>query len=254
MNRNLKLYLSLVLAIFAFSCTTTSKLSELKNEELYSVKIPLNEVILKIPNYAGQLNSAKGNGRAIISEPGNSDRVTINFETDTTLSLLTFKNRIGINGGSMLVDSDSILIYNRIDKYAQKVSINDGRITSLNELASANLLDLMNFKIYAKDVKDILQSDTEYVFRFKNRGIARINKKNGTVTYVEQPRSIGLPYSSLLYENYGIINGYTLPRKITIFSADQSSKVVFQIRSLDVNPDTINLTIEIPEEIVIERL
>ena len=234
------------------SCTSSKKLTT--DEELYRVTIPLSEVIDKIPNYSGDLNSVKGKGRAIVSEPGNSDRITIDFETDTSLSLLTFKNRIGITGGSMLVDADSILIYNKIDKYAEKVSIQNGRMTNLNELASVNLLDLMNFKIEAEDVERILQSDTEYVLGFHNKGIARINKKDGTVRYVEQSRVSGLPYSSLTYESYGTINGYTLPRKITILSADRNSQVVFQIRSLEVNPENLDLEIDIPNDIVIERL
>ena len=117
-----------------------------------------------------------------------------------------------------------------------------------------NLLDLMNFKIEAKDVERILQSDTEYVLGFYNKGIARINKKNGTVSYVEQARSSGLPYSSLQYESYGIIDGYKLPRKITILSADRNSQVVFQIRTLEINPSKLSLGIDIPNDIIIERL
>jgi hypothetical protein len=237
--------------LLLISCTSSKKLTT--EEELYEVKIPLTEVIEKIPNYAGDLVSAKGKGRAIVSEPGNSDRITIDFDTDTTLSLLTFKNRIGITGGSMLVDADSILIYNKIDKYAEKVSIQNGRMTNLNELASVNLLDLMNFKIEAKDVERILQSDTEYILGFYNKGIARIDKKNGTVKYVEQARSSGFPYSSLTYESYGVIDGYTLPRKITILSADRNSQVIFQIRSLEVNSEDLDLELSIPNGIKIER-
>lgn len=237
---------------FVLSCTSSKKLAS--EEKLYEVMIPLSEVIEKIPNYSGELLSVKGKGRAIVSEPGNSDRITIEFETDTTLSLLTFKNRIGITGGSMLVDQDSILIYNKIDKYAQKVSVQDGRMTNLNELASVNLLNLMNFKIEAEDVEKILQSDTEYVLGFYNKGIARINKKDGTVSYVGQARSSGLPYSSLSYESYGTIDGYKLPRKITILSADKNSQVIFQVRSLEVNPEKLNLEMDIPNDIIIERL
>lgn len=254
MKKHLQFYTTCLLALIAFSCTSTNKLSTLDAENLSAVKTPLSQIIAEIPNYKGQLISAKGNGRAIVSEPGNSDRVTIDFETDTTVSLLTFKNRIGINGGSMLVDADSILIYNRIDKYAQKISINERGLTSLNELASVNLLNLMNYKVYENDVKNVLQSTDEYVLFLKNKGMVRINKKDGTVKYIEQIPSSGLPYSSIRYENYGEINGYKLPRKITIFSSDQKSKVVFQIRSLIVNPDSIQLSIEIPEKIVIQRL
>ncbi len=236
------------------ACAPSAEITKPETGDFYPVEIPLSEVIAKIPNYSGELTSAKGKGRAIVSEPGNSDRITIDFETDTALSVLTFKNRIGINGGSMLVDEDSILIYNKIDKYAQKVSVNDGRMTTLNELASVNLLDLMNFKIVEEDVERILQSETQYVLGFYNKGVAYISKKDGTVQYVEQARDSGLPYSVLEYESYGEIEDFKLPRKITILSADKQSKVVFQVRSLEINPEKLNLTIDIPKEINIERL
>jgi len=245
-------FLLITVSWLLVSCSSTKKVTT--NEKLYEVTIPLSEIIAKIPNYSGSLTSIKGKGRAIVSEPGKSDRVTVDFETDTVLSLLKFKNRIGISGGSMLVDNDSILVYNKIDKYAEKISIQNGRTTNLNELASVNLLDLLNYKIESEDVEQILQSDSEYVIGFYNKGIALINKKNGTVSYVEQARSSGLPYSSLTYESYGTIEGYTLPRKITILSMDRNSQVIFQIRLLEVNPENLNLEIDIPKDIIIQRL
>lgn len=89
-------YLLAAIVLLLISCTSSKKLTN--DEELYPVSIPLNQIIDRIPNYSGDLVSAKGKGRALVSEPGNSDRITIDFETDTVLSLLTFKNRIGITG------------------------------------------------------------------------------------------------------------------------------------------------------------
>ena len=63
-----------------------------------------------------------------------------------------------------------------------------------------------------------------------------------------------LPYSKIVYENYGELNGYRLPRKITILSANNNSKVVFQIRELLLNQHSSNITLEIPLDILIERL
>ena len=214
----------------------------------------INEVLANIPNYSGQIFSAKGKGRAIVSEPGNSDRVTIEFETDSLLSLLTIKNRIGISGSQMLVDQDSILIYYRIDKVAQKVSVHDGRLTSLNELASVNLLDLLNFKIDPDEADQIFESEKFYLIRFKNNATVTLAKENGLVIKVTQNRSSGMPYSRLEYESYAEVKGYTLPRKISILSAEGESKVVFQIRSLDINPASLNLTIDIPKNIPIQRI
>ncbi len=96
--------------VFISSCKTTKSVIE-KEELLYPLTESITSVVSKIPNYRTSITSAKGKGRALVSEPGNSDRISITFETDSVLSLLTMKNRVGIEGGQMLVDKDSILIY-----------------------------------------------------------------------------------------------------------------------------------------------
>ncbi len=189
----------------------------------------------------------------MVSEPGNSDRVTIDFEANRQLSLLTIQNRIGIEGGQMLVDQDSILIYNRLDKEAQKISIYDARMTSLNELTSINILDLINFTVSAEEVSSVLESNNSYQLRLKDGSQVFVNKENGWVEQVIQNRRGSAPYSEIIYESYGKLEGFDLPRKITIFSSDGGSRVVFLVRSLNVNPGNLKLTIDIPESIKIER-
>ncbi|WP_290963479.1 DUF4292 domain-containing protein [Gracilimonas sp.] len=233
------------------SCTSTRTVTE---GDFTRVEIPKEEVVSQIPNYATELDAIKGKGRALVSEPGNSDRVTIDFEANRELSLLTFQNRIGIEGGQMLVDSDSILIYNKLDKIAQKISIYDGRMTTLNELASINILDLLNFKVYAGDVQSVWESNNSYQLRLKNGARVFVNKEKGWVQQVDQTRRGLAPYSRIIYESYGELNGFTLPRKITIFSADGDSRVVFLVRSLEVNPGKLNLEIDIPNDINIQRI
>ncbi len=243
------------LIVFLSACRTTKPISNISISP-----IPEEEhasILTKVPNYSNSLYSISGNGRAIVSETGNSDRVTIEFETDSILSLITIKNRIGIVGGIMLVDRDSILIYNKIDSEAQKISVTDRRRTSLNELAAINLLDLLNYKIELDDVASMERhsgSELNTFIILKTGGYARISEKNKEVEYVEQPRSTGLPYSAIRYESYGEIDGFILPRKITILSADEASKVVFQVRSLTVNPKSLYLNIEIPNDIPIKRI
>lgn len=212
------------------------------------------EVVSAIPDYSEHLITLSGKGRALVSEPGNNDRVTIDFAANRELSLLIIQNRIGIEGGQMLMDRDSILIYNRIDKIAQKISIYDGRMTSLNELASINILDLINYKIREADVRTILENNNTYQLRLKKGVNVLVNKEHGWVEQILQTQRGGAPYSKILYESYGELEGFILPRKITIFSADGDSRVVFLVRSLQVNPDNLNLNIDIPDNIVIERI
>ena len=243
--------------VFLSACRTTRP--DISDTRIVQVEKEAHDSVLNtLPDYSESLYSVSGKGRAIVSEPGNSDRVTIEFETDTLHSLITIKNRIGIVGAEMLVDQDSILIYNKLDKVAQKVSIIDSRLTSLNELASINLIDLLNYKIKSSQVASIERhyegSNFTTFIIFKTGGYARVSEEKKEIEYVEQPRFTGLPYSAIRYENYGEINGYILPRKITILSADEASKVIFQVRSLDTNPGSLNLKIDLPNDIPIERI
>lgn len=212
------------------------------------------EILSTIPDYSDTFYSTKGRGRAFVSEPGNSDRFSIEFEGDTTLSLMTVTNRIGIEGGYFLVDRDSILIYNKVDKIAQKISITDSRLTSLNELASINFMDLLNYKVVPERIVAVLESDDEYLFLFSNDGSIRVSKANGVVLAVEEPLYSRFPYSKIIYEDHAVIDGYILPRKITIFSNDGDSKALLQIRSLTINPDKLSLVLDIPDDVYIERL
>lgn len=217
-------------------------------------KESIEKVVAMVPNYAGELETMTGKGRALVSEPGNSDRVTIDFATNETRSLLTIQNRIGIEGGQMLVEQDSILIYNRLDKEAQKISIYDGRLTSLNELTSINMLDLINFKVDAENVDRLQENGSTFRLLLRNGLRVVVDRENGQVQTVDQTIPQNSPYSRIYYESYGELNGFVLPRKITIFSADERSRVVFLVRSLETNPDRINLEIDIPDNIKIQRL
>ncbi len=251
MFRNSTLTSLFILSLFFISCRSSQPFVDANYNPS---AIPADSVVHLLPNYEGEILSAKGKGRAIVSEPGNSDRLTIDFETDTSLSLLTIKNRIGIEGGKMLVDEDSITIYSKVDKLAQRMSVNDGKLTSLNELASVNLLNVLNFKIQPEQVTKVFASETHYMLILTNGGTAQVDLKEQVITKITQPQTSDSPYSSIEYESYGKIDGYTLPRKITILSADGASKVLFQIRSLDINPRSVNLSIDIPKDIIVQRL
>ncbi len=249
-----KPFLLIALIAILGACKSSSEFISSEPANYRPSGTPIAELLEQIPNYSESLLSVEGRGRAIVSEPGNSERFNINYASDKELSLLKIKNRLGIEGGAMLIDADSILMYFKVDKIAQKVSINDGRLTSLNELASINLIDLLHFTLSEQSVLEVYESDENYLLRLATDGGAVVSKKNMLISEVRQPYTAGLPYSKIIYENYGELENYKLPRKITIFSADGQSKVVFQVRSLNLNPSSPDLALKIPDNIIIERL
>ena len=82
----------------------------------------------------------------------------------------------------------------------------------------------------------------------------KVNKNNMLIEEITQPYFSKFPYSKIIYEHYGELSGYLLPKKITIFNSEGDSKAILQIQSLKVNPYLLNFNLNIPSSIPIERL
>ena len=246
--------LILLFCILLFACRSSTPVINNDAVNYTKTKRPLIELLASIPNYSGKLYAVKGRAKAIVSKPGNSERVNIDFTSDTAYSILKIKNRLGIEGASMFIDPDSILTYFKTDKIAQKISIHDGRLTSLNQLASINLLDLLHFKVDSAMVIEAYESDEYYFLKMHTDGAIKVNKNNMLIEEITQPYFSKFPYSKIIYEHYGELSGYLLPKKITIFNSEGDSKAILQIRSLKVNPYLLNFNLNIPSSIPIERL
>nr|WP_240894710.1 DUF4292 domain-containing protein [Fodinibius halophilus] len=228
------------------SCTSTQKLST-KGYKQTSVKP--SEIIAQLPDYRSTLNALKGKGRAIVSEPGNTDRVTVTFMSTRTKSLVKVRNGIGIKGGELLTDGDTLVVYNKVDKYVRKIPVRGGKLKRINKLASLNILQLINYPISPGDVTGISENKTLYKLSLSSGTSVYIDKENHTIRQIKQPDDTKLPYSKIRYEAYGTIDGFTLPRRISIFGAEKKSKIALQLTSLDLNPDWGNLYINYPDDI-----
>ncbi len=213
----------------------------------------LDSVIAQIPDYRSTLTAVKGEGKAIVSEPNNSSHITLNFSSDRKRSLITIKNRLGIEGGKILSTPDSLIIYNRIKEFVRIVPVGQGRFSRVNNLASVNLVDILAVPINLSEAAKLLENKKLYRLAFPSGAKVYIDKKSLRVQQVDQPEVSAAPYSRIIYDAYDTIRGFSIPRRITIFSADGSSKVSLLIQSLTVNPKLGELKIEWPEEIPVYR-
>ncbi|HYX06291.1 MAG TPA: hypothetical protein VE912_06115, partial [Bacteroidales bacterium] len=132
--------LIVLICTLAAACSSTYTVSKKSSEKFKESDVEASQITAQIPNYQDTLLRISGKGKAIVSEPGNSDRITIYFTGNRDSSKVTIKNRIGIEGGQMLADRDSILIYNSVDKVARKITIQNAYSTNLDGLASINIL------------------------------------------------------------------------------------------------------------------
>lgn len=230
------------------SCSSSQKLVD---DNFRPSEANLSQTINKVPDYSDNLQSVEGKGRAIVSEPGNTERVTINFASNRQKSLVTIRNGLGIEGGQLLTDGDTLLVYNKVDKYARKVPVKGASLNRINRLASLNILAMLNYSIKEEDVEQFLESETLYQLQLKTGTKVFIDKDSHTVNQIIQPSSTNLPYSKIEYAAYSSMKGFTLPRRISIFGPEGESKVALQLTALELNPTLDTLIIELPDDIPI---
>lgn len=237
---------------FMISCSSSGELMD--EEHLDEASITVDELLESVPDYRESLQTIEGRGRAIVSEPGNNERVTLQFLSDRDESLITVRTSVGIEGGQIYVDSDSLLVYNRVDKYAQKVPLNQGKLTSVGSIASVNMLDLFNYTFTQPDVRALYETDEYFLAVLVSRAKVYISRETGRVVEVHQPENNQtVPYSRIIYEGYGEIEGFYLPRKITIFSQDGKSRATLLVQNLEINEELPRLGIDLPADIPIYR-
>jgi hypothetical protein len=211
----------------------------------------VKDIVSSIPNYSKQLQSIKGKGRAIVSEPGNTERVTILFSSDRQRSLVTVRNGIGVEGGKMLTDGDTLTVYNKLDKFVRKVPIRGGKLDRINRLASLNILDMINYSIAKNSVQTVLENEQLYQLQLSDGTKIFVDKKSRMIQQVTTPQNSNLPYSKITYDAYASMKGFKLPRRISIFGSEEKSKVALQLTGLELNPKLGALTINLPDGIPI---
>jgi hypothetical protein len=253
LNQYITTIIGLVFLLLLSACSATEELAAV--EDMEPAAISAEELLVMIPDYRDDLVSLRGSGRAIVSEPGNSDRVTLNFKSNRTESLINVRTSVGVEGGQIFVDRDSLLIYNRVDKVAEKVPLHQGRLSSVGSIASVNMLDLFNFTLDEGEVAAIYEDRNSYVAVLENRATIKIEKNSGLIQeVVHASTNHEAPYSRIEYEGYAEIENFQLPRRITIVSSDGRSRATLLVQRLEINVTLPELGIDIPDDVPIYRL
>lgn len=251
--KNRKPNLLAVLALFLLTaCSTTELFTGVEGLEF--ADISAEELTALIPDYSNELFTISGSGRAIVSEPGNSDRVTIRFHANRDEGLMNVRNSAGIEGGQIYVDKDSLTIYNRIDKIAEKVSLQHGNLSSVGSLASVNLIELFNYTIDPAEIDRIYDDGDDFVVLLTNQALVRVIKRSGFIQNVVHANDRhSAAYSRIDYDGYALINSFHLPRRITIYSIDGNSRAALLVQQLELNGELPELGIDLPDDVILQR-
>lgn len=237
--------------VLMVSCSSSRELSAPEEMELSGESAEI--IVQNMPDYRESLHTLQGSGRAIVSEPDNSERVTVQFRSNREESRLSIKNSVGIEGGEIYVDRDSLLVYNKVDKFAEKVSVNEGKQTSVGSLASMNILDLFNFTVDASEVESVFEDAESFVLLLQDDSFVRLRKETYLVEEVVRRGAEGASIGRIEYDGFAELEGFMMPRRITVYSSDGTSRAVLIVQSLEINRELPDLTLTIPEDIPIYR-
>lgn len=237
--------------VLMVSCSSSRELSAPEEMELSGESAEM--IVQNMPDYRESLHTLQGSGRAIVSEPDNSERVTVQFRSNREESRLSIKNSVGIEGGEIYVDRDSLLVYNKVDKFAEKVSLTEGKQTSVGSLASMNILDLFNFTVDASEVESVFEDAESFVLLLQDDSFVRLRKETYLVEEVVRRGVEGASIGRIEYDGFAELEGFMMPRRITVYSSDGTSRAVLIVQSLEINRELPDLTLTIPEDIPIYR-
>jgi len=246
-------FLLSIIGLFLLSACSTTELAT-GIEDLEFADITSEELTDLIPNYNSDLFTVSGSGRAIVSEPGNSERVTIRFQANRDEGLIHVRNSAGIEGGQIYVDKDSLIVYNRLDKIAEKVSLRQSNLSAVGSLASVNLIELLNFTFEISEVDRIYDDEDQFVVLLHDQSLIRVIKSSGFILNVVHANGRhSAPYSRIDYDGYAEINSFQLPRRVTIYSIDGESRAALLIQQLEPNSELPKLGIDLPDDVIVKR-
>lgn len=241
-----KYSLLILIGLLIASCRTGQ---ELTGEEFRTSDKEPGELLAELEDYETTLNTISGKARAIISEPGNTERANLTFSSHREKSMVNIRNGLGMEGGELLTDGDTLLVYNKIDEYVRKIAIREGQLDNINRLASLNILQMISYTVSEEQVRELSENNSQYRLLMHDGAELIMDKEALQVQEVRQPEQSQLPYSRITYDGYADINGFVLPRRISIFGTDGESKVALQVTSLQVNPALDSLTLNYPDDI-----
>ncbi len=249
--RQLTCLFTVILLISACS----PRVAEMVGTEAFSESSATAEDVLPTLNIGfDSVHSLTGRANARVSSPEFQEQATLSFTSDRERSLLTMRNNLGIEGGRILADPDSVLMFDRIERRAWKMSTGDSHRILLNGFSAFNVIEFLMPQIAADDVINVMESDEEWLLEIDTGARLFFSKSDGLLRRMTKQADQPASYNRFLFSSHAGIDGYTLPRRIQILSNDEKSTIFLLIQALELNPSALSFDIGIPDDIPIERI
>ncbi len=201
-----------------------------------------------------ELRSVSGRASVQVSEPGHTERLIVRFRSDRHYSLLFISNHLGIEGGRIFSDPDSVIVYDRLENVAHKMSHDDAAWFYFNGIGAMNLIRML-YPVTDPDHIDAIYESEDFYLVVTDYGDRHyIERDHFVLRRTELQAYHPEAYSTFQFDHFADIEGYHLPRRIQILSSDQKSNIFLVIRALEVNPSELEFDPGVPGDVDIIRL
>ena len=198
--------------------------------------------------------AVSGRASVQVSEPGHTERANVRFRSDRHQSLLLISNNLGIEGGRIYSNPDSVIVYNRIEEVAHKMSHDDAAWFYLNGIGAMNLIRMLYPLTGPEQIEAIFESDEYYLVETGLGERHLVSRDRFVLRRTERNAAHPEAYSTFQFDNHADLEGYRMPRRIQILSYDGKSNIFLIIRALELNPTDLEFDPGIPDAIDIIRL
>lgn len=227
-----------VILILAASCAPKPIL--LKEGRFDLSKRDGQEVMSDLFDAGSFAESVSGTARVQATSPGLTERGIMDFASTRRMSYASIRNGIGIEGYRLLIDGDSITIFNRIDRYAERLALKDA-------ILPMSLLDILNPDLLSKRVSKLYENPTYWYFLFVDGSAAIIGRSDGHI------KRLDALFATVLYEDVTRNDSIPMARRIQLLSHDQKTNIFLNIQAVRMNPESLEFELRMPAGTRIER-
>ncbi len=247
---------AMVVAVLLSSCAGSKKLTTDPGipltDNFRPSSIPAADLLLHLGD--SSLIGVQGRARVQFSSPGNSERGIAEFRADKTNMLVSIRNNLGIEGGNVLVDSDSVLLYYGLDKIAWKFSIDDYEsMSDISLKLPLNLLSVLKPIVREGDITSVQENASSFLLTLQDGSELIIDRESRLPSLVRYKTDIPDRFSEFSYESYSRLDGIALPRRIQAITNDRANRIRFDVIELQVNPPNLQFSLNIPNGVPIFR-
>lgn len=248
-----KVFLFVALVFTLASCRPVYVLVDDTDTEFSLSSERITDILPQLQNQA-RPSVLEGRARVQLSTPQERERVIVTFTADKYQTVLRIRNNLGIEGGRMLIDQDSVLIYDRIESSAWKVSREEGDMFFIQDISAINIMDIL-YPDFSEGFRTrIHESEHSYLLRSQSGKQYIIRKENYQLQKVIFPDDQFLTWTEFIFSDFQDHDMFQYPSRVQILSSDRKSNIFMLIQNIDFEPSNPDFSLGIPDHISVERL